>query len=200
MTTRQARQKPDKEVFWRAYERQIAEVLAAVDPNASVRHNASIVGYISGVPRQIDALAVGTIAGQKLKIVAEAKCRSRKVNIEMIDGFVGKLLDLGAERGIFYSSAGFTEGAIGRAERQRNPSIALVNLARMSRPTAGDVTAYTVPVCGNVVSGPSMGRVYQASRDQELLFRGAGIPMITGPIAETYEEFLRGEGFLYIDD
>ncbi|MFJ8334582.1 restriction endonuclease [Streptomyces sp. NPDC094437] len=183
MTTRQARRKPDKDVFWRAYEKQIAKLLTSLDPNASVRHNVSIAGFISGVPRQIDALAEGVMVGQEMRVVAEAKCHARRVSIEMIDGFVGKLLDLGAERGIFYSAAGFTDGAIGRANRQRNPNIALVHLDAMPEPEFDDSIGW--------VNNYEMAHAVPHS---------AEIPIFTGPLVHTYEKFLRGEGFLYLDE
>lgn len=188
MTTRRPRRKPDEGVFWREYEKQITQLLAALDPNASVRHNASIIGGISGVARQIDALAEGVIVGQKMRVVAEAKCHTRKVTIEMIDGFVGKLLDLGAERGIFYSSAGFSQGAISRAEQQRNPHIGLVHLNAMPAPEFLSETAYLMH--GQVVErNCAIGR--SVSFD---------LPLAMSPVVETYEEFLRGEGFLYVEE
>ncbi|MFF7474255.1 restriction endonuclease [Streptomyces sp. NPDC008092] len=190
MTTRRPRRKPDKDIFWREYEKQITQLLATLDPNASVRHNASIIGGISGVPRQIDALAEGVIVGQKMRVVAEAKCHARKVTIEMIDGFVGKLLDLGAERGIFYSSAGFSEGAISRAEQQRNPHIGLVRLHATPAPEFHDTTAYMTP-------GRTTENLYRIEHSWPL---NDGTPLAAGPVVETYEEFLRGEGFLYLEE
>ena len=107
----------------------------------------------------------------------------------MIDGFVGKLLDLGAERGIFYSAAGFTDGAIRRADRQRNPNIALEHLDASPAPVPSYETANMV--IGRVsleAPGAYMGRSVSLDMQE---------PLITSPIVDTYEEFLRGEGFLY---
>ncbi|MEV5527832.1 restriction endonuclease [Streptomyces prunicolor] len=189
MTTRRPRQKPDKDVFWRAYEKQIAQLLTALDQNSSVRHNVSITGGISGVSRQIDALAEGAIAGQKMRVVAEAKCHTRKVTIEMIDGFVGKLLDLGAERGIFYSAAGFTDGAIKRADNARNPNVGLVHLPPTLSPEIRYESVFVAQ--GTLANGGFMERALPLD---------AEAPLFTGPVVETYEEFLRGEGFLYVEE
>ncbi|MEU8680782.1 restriction endonuclease [Streptomyces sp. NPDC048611] len=185
MTTPRVRRGPVKEIFWREYEKRVTELLAALDPNATVKHNQKIDGEISGVPRQIDALAEGSIAGQSMRVVVEAKCHGRKVNIEMIDGFVGKLLDLGAERGIFYSAAGFTDGAIRRANRQRNPNIGLEHLdASPPTETSYHLGGTPPPFAYEILDGSVCGV------DEAMFF---------GPVVETYEEFLRGEGFLYIE-
>ncbi|MGW0312563.1 restriction endonuclease [Streptomyces flavidovirens] len=187
MTTTRARRGPDKEVFWREYEKRITALLAALDPNASVQHNQKIDGWISGVPRQVDALAEGSIAGQNMRVVAEAKCHGRRVNIEMIDGFVGKLLDLGAERGVFYSAAGFTDGAIRRAEKQRNPNVGLVHLDA-SPPPPMELVIGRIPFPDAV----QLEGVAQRDSSQA--------PLFIGRVVETYEEFLRGEGFLYVEE
>lgn len=181
-------------MFWRAYEKRIAALLAALDPNASVRHDETIVGHISGVPRQIDALAEGAIAGQTMRVVAETKCHTRKVTIEMIDGFVGKLLDLGAERGIFYSASGFTDGAIRRANKQRNPQIGLERIDASPAPEFADEMAYMVTrrIPRRPPASSNMRMEHAVRSDFE-------VPLFDGPVVETYEEFLRGDGFLYID-
>ncbi|MFJ4585317.1 restriction endonuclease [Streptomyces echinatus] len=195
MTIRRGRRKPDKEVFWRAYEKRIAALLAALDPDASVKHNETIVGFISGVPRQIDALAEGAIAGQTMRVVAEAKCHSRRVTIEMIDGFVGKLLDLGAERGVFYSASGFTDGAVRRASKQRNPQIGLERIDATPPPDFSDAVAYSLP--NRIPRTPRESNM----RREHVVRHYFEVPVSLGaPVVKTYEEFLRGEGFLYIED
>ncbi|MGW3322498.1 restriction endonuclease [Streptomyces virginiae] len=126
---RTKKRKPADAAFWLAYEMQVAALVQALDANASITHDKLQVGALSGVARQIDALAVGSIAGQTLSVVFEAKCYGRRVSIGTVDEFIGKLLDLGAERGILYAAGGFTEGAVRRAERALNPRVGLEHLS-----------------------------------------------------------------------
>ncbi|MDT0394229.1 restriction endonuclease [Streptomyces edwardsiae] len=184
MTTRRARQKQEEEVFWRAYEKQVADLLTEVDPSASVQHNQMVPGWISGVPRQVDVLVDGSIAGQSVRVVVEAKCRGRRLTIEAVDGFVGRLLDLGAERGIIYSAADFSDGAILRASRQRNPSVALVHVAPVP-PLMYDMIARATPE-------------NRAAARKRTVRRAPEVLDVIGTSVDTYRAFLRGKGFLYI--
>lgn len=131
---RPKKRKPADAAFWLAYEKRVTALVKALDANASITHNEIRVGALSGVPRQIDALAVGSVAGQKLNVVIEAKCYGRRVSIGTIDEFIGKLLDIGAARGILYVAGGFTTGAVKRAERALNPGVALEHLANLIPP------------------------------------------------------------------
>jgi hypothetical protein len=49
----------EKDPLWRKYEQAVRLLLAAMDPNAEVVHNAMIAGRLSGVLRQVDVLARG---------------------------------------------------------------------------------------------------------------------------------------------
>lgn len=125
---------------WLCYERSVGEMLAALDSNASVSHNVKVPGRISGAKRQVDVWVLGSIAAIDLTIAVECKRRLRRTNIEMIDQFVGKLLDIGADRGVLYSYSGFTTRAVARAAAARNPGIMVVTLDKFAstRPSAGD--------------------------------------------------------------
>ncbi|MEV6395583.1 restriction endonuclease [Streptomyces sp. NPDC051907] len=131
---RPKKRKPADAAFWLAYEKRVAKLVKALDANATITHNEKQIGALSGVPRQIDALAVGSVAGQKMNVVIEAKCYGRRVSIGTVDEFIGKLIDLGAERGILYAAGGFTDGAVKRAERALNPRVALEHLANLIPP------------------------------------------------------------------
>ncbi|MCP9956076.1 MULTISPECIES: restriction endonuclease [Streptomyces] len=205
---RAKKRKPAEADFWLAYEKRVAALVSALDAHASITHNEMQVGALSGVPRQIDALAVGSIAGQKLKVVIEAKCYGRRVSIGTVDEFIGKLLDLGAERGILYAAGGFTTGAVKRAERALNPGVALEHLAnllpprprregatgsdhadRLSRlsPIAGEDTRLRPPadVADHLVA--SMTETFAI----ELPYQ----PSV--PTTTSYRAFLLGEAFFY---
>lgn len=175
VTSRQAQQGPRKTPFWREYERHVAKLVQALDLNATVKRDVKVRGEVSGVLRQLDALAEGAIAGEHMRVVVEAKEHARPVSIELVDGFVGKLLDLGAERGIFYAAGGFTGGARRRALKQRNPSIRLEHLKPVPQQ-----------------SQPEMARLSrQPPTHFDYLTRVSAPP--ADPILARYREFLRGE-------
>jgi hypothetical protein len=46
----------------------------------------------------------------------------------IVDQFIGKLLDLGADRGVLYSYSGFTNGAVARAIGAASPSVVPIAL------------------------------------------------------------------------
>ncbi len=62
--------------------------------------------------REIDILITGCIAGQPVRIAIECKNWSKKVGSPDIDGFIGKLSDVGIPIGIYVSASGYTPDAI----------------------------------------------------------------------------------------
>ncbi|MDX3101623.1 restriction endonuclease [Nonomuraea angiospora] len=113
---------------WRTYEEQVAQLLAAFDVEAEVIHNKRIEAKLSKVVRQVDVWARGTIIGQEIVIAVECKLKSRPLEIGAVDEFVGKLLDLGVDRGVLYSASGLTPNAVYRASAASNPSVIPVSL------------------------------------------------------------------------
>lgn len=109
--------------LWAQYEQSIQTMLAALDANATVLHNARVPGRLSASLRQVDVWVTGNIVGQSISIAVECKRTSRPITVETIDSFVGKLLDIGAERGIMYSYAGFSSSATTRAYAASSPSL-----------------------------------------------------------------------------
>ncbi|MGK8525145.1 restriction endonuclease [Nocardia asteroides] len=114
--------------LWRRYEEAVAILLSAMDQNANVVHDATVVGQLSGINRQIDVLAKGSVVGHEITVAVECKRHRRPVEIGVMDQFVGKLLDIGADRGVLYSYAGFTDSAVARAIGARNPFVMAIAL------------------------------------------------------------------------
>lgn len=109
---------------WLTYEKDVTSVLISKDDNATVKHNQKVTGK-SGRPRQLDALIKGTICGEEIVIAVEAKKYNKPVGIGVVDAFVGKCLDTGADKGVLYSEKGFGKGAIARAAAADHPKIRL---------------------------------------------------------------------------
>jgi restriction endonuclease len=120
---------------WKAYEEQIAQLVASLDSTAEVTHNKRIEARLSNATRQVDVWVCGKIIGQDITIAVECKMTSRPLEIGAIDEFVGKLLDLGAERGIIYSASGMTPSAVRRAEGATSPSVIPISLEAAPAPS-----------------------------------------------------------------
>jgi Restriction endonuclease len=118
----------DSSPLWRTYEEQIAELVAALDDTVEVAHNKRVEAKLSKAMRQVDVWVRGEIIRQEIIIVVECKPVSRPLAIGAVDEFVGKLLDLGADRGVLYSASGMTPNAVWRAQMATNPSIIPVTL------------------------------------------------------------------------
>jgi hypothetical protein len=104
---------------WRLYERLVAAfVVDDADMDTSVIPNASLVGIVSGVPRQIDVLVDARFESDgKRRIIFDAKRRSRKVDVKDVESFEGMMRDVGASRGVLVCTNGYTEGAQRRADQ-----------------------------------------------------------------------------------
>jgi hypothetical protein len=104
---------------WRIYER-VATAFEAefVGMDATVIPNASLVGTISGVKRQIDILVDARWEeGLSRRIIYDTKLRKRKIDIKDIESFEGMMRDVGATRGVLVCAAGWSPGARARAEQ-----------------------------------------------------------------------------------
>ncbi|MFF3732724.1 restriction endonuclease, partial [Streptomyces sp. NPDC002476] len=111
---------------WQHFEQEVAELVESLDSGATVEPDAHVTGLVSGATRQLDALVRGHVVGQDITIAVEAKRYKRPVSIGTIDEFVGKLLDVGCDRGVLYAAGGFSEAALSRASAARNPGIGCV--------------------------------------------------------------------------
>ncbi|PNG98244.1 hypothetical protein SMF913_14269 [Streptomyces malaysiensis] len=103
-------------------------MLKALDPSASVVHDKQLRGRLSGARRQVDVYVTGKVVGLDISVAVECKRHGRPSTIEVVDQFIGKVLDLGADRGVLYSYSRFTSNAVSRAIGSSNPSIMVIGL------------------------------------------------------------------------
>ncbi|MEE1655693.1 restriction endonuclease [Microvirga sp. CF3062] len=102
---------------WRVYERVAAcfEIESA-DMDVSVTPNATLVGSISGVRRQIDILVDARWdEGVERRVIYDAKRRTRKIDVKDVEAFGGMMKDVRASRGVLICSNGWTPAAEKRA-------------------------------------------------------------------------------------
>ena len=68
-----------------------------------------------GTPREVDILIESVVLSHNLKIAVECHDRTRKDDVEWIDGLIGKYKNLGVQKIIAVSNSGFTDTAKGKA-------------------------------------------------------------------------------------
>ena len=98
---------------WRVYERVAASFeIDGVGMDVSVTPNASLVGSVSGVKRQIDILVDARWEdGIARRIIFDAKRRNRKIDVNDVESFEGMMKDVRANRGVLICSNGWTKAA-----------------------------------------------------------------------------------------
>lgn len=104
---------------WKIYERVVASFeLESASMDASVTPNASLIGSISGVKRQIDVLIDARWSDDlERRIIFDAKRRKRKVDVKDVEAFEGLMRDVRASRGVLVCSNGHTKAALKRAQQ-----------------------------------------------------------------------------------
>ena len=103
---------------WQGYEEAVFQECERVYHfrNCEILKNAHLVGRYSGAKRQIDVL-VRFIEGESVisTMLVECKHYAQKINVKIVDSFIGCLEDVGADKGVIVSEKGFTKAAINRA-------------------------------------------------------------------------------------
>jgi Restriction endonuclease len=100
---------------WKNYEIYITRHFQKIFPEASIQHNISRIGLISNVLRQIDILIEQQIAGFNLNIIVDCKYFNKKVDVKVVESFLGFLQDLKASKGILITNKGYSQAAENRA-------------------------------------------------------------------------------------
>ena len=138
-----------KTVSWKYYENAVFQECKRVfnrDAKKIIK-NAYMLGRFSGVKRQLDVLIrLKKEDGASSIIIVESKHYAQKINVKIVDSFVGCLEDVGAEKGIIVSEKGFTKAAINRAHKGKDDiEVDVLSLGELQRfqvqgalPYAGD--------------------------------------------------------------
>jgi len=115
--------KVERPLTWKAFEDAVFEECkrAFRFQDVEVIKDAHIVGQYSGVERQIDILIRHKRDSVPNSIIIfECKHYGTKINVKIVDSFIGCLADVGADRGIIVSEKGFTKAAINRAHKGKD--------------------------------------------------------------------------------
>ena len=134
---------------WKDFEDAVFEELERVFhfQNVEIIRNSHIIGRDSGVRRQIDVLIREKKDDEVISTtLVECKHYATKINVKIVDSFIGCLEDVGAEKGIIVSEKGFTKAAINRAHKGKNDiEVDILSLGDLRR--FQYVGAF--PFCGN---------------------------------------------------
>jgi len=117
---RHSRDDPLKDLWedWKLYERLVARLIAdQLSTDFCVTPNASVVGVITGVRRQIDVLIEARHdTDNTRRIIVDAKRRKRKIDVKDVETFRGMMEDVGATHGYLVCPYGHTPAAERRAQ------------------------------------------------------------------------------------
>ena len=120
---------------WKDYEHYIHRVFSKLYPEASITHNVQKIGVMSGTKRQIDILIEGYLAGYSLNIVVDCKYLNKKVDVKVVESFIGFLHDVKANKGLLITNRGFTKAAQARAENDSHVDldIRIINFEQLEQ-------------------------------------------------------------------
>jgi hypothetical protein len=106
-------------------------------PSLRVEHDVLVRDTSEAYERQIDVLLLpfGPLTTREQCIVIECKNEARQVDLERVDAFVGKLLDIGVppDRGWYVSVKGFVPNAVQRAGKAGIESLELTGIEAEQR-------------------------------------------------------------------
>ena len=118
--TQEEKRKKKADISWKDYEDAVYQECQRIfyTQDAEVIKDTHIVGRYSGVKRQIDVL-IKLLKDGNLDSVCLVECKhyAQKINVKIVDSFIGCLEDVNADKGVIVSEKGFTKAAINRAYR-----------------------------------------------------------------------------------
>ncbi|CDX21528.1 conserved hypothetical protein [Mesorhizobium plurifarium] len=134
---------------WKLYERLVARLMAnQLSTEFCVTPNASILGAITGIKRQIDVLIeTRHDTDNTRRIIVDAKRRKRKIDVNDVEAFRGMMEDVAATHGYLVCPHGHTPAAEKRA--QTAVSIRLLPLGRLEDFDPRTWPRCTRPKCKN---------------------------------------------------
>lgn len=126
---------------WRRFEKLVAQVQKELAPSAQVTHNDKIRGYNSGEFRQIDTTVKQKVGQYDILIAIDCKDYKSAVDVNEIEGFIGLIRDIRANKGVMVAANDFSETA------KRVGEDAGLNLYRLVDTEAHDWQTYvSIPV------------------------------------------------------
>lgn len=101
--------------LWRKYEKEIFNILKDTFEDCHFEFDDLIFGKFSKVDRQIDIAIRGKIGGSEVLGIIDCKYFGKKIDVKIIEAFLGMIEDVKANFGIIITNQGFSKAAKNRA-------------------------------------------------------------------------------------
>ena len=105
---------------WKNYEDEIFEELRRRYPAVPIKRNTKVLGRISQKLRQIDVLIEAQVLDSPIRVIVDAKKRSKPIDVNDVESFIAMMADVEAHRGILVSTNGYSKTAVLRAHNEVN--------------------------------------------------------------------------------
>jgi hypothetical protein len=99
---------------WRKYESKVLDKFKNEFPYADLKLNQKVLGTQSKTLRQVDILIKGSILGKDILGAIECKYLNKKIDIKVVDAFIGFLQDIEGNVGFIITNKGYSKGAKSR--------------------------------------------------------------------------------------
>lgn len=110
---------------WKQYEDEIFEELRRRYPAVPITRNAKVRGRISQKLRQIDVLIEAQVLDSPVRVIVDAKKRTKPIDVTDVESFIAMMADVEAHRGILVSINGYSKTAVSRAHNEVNQDVEL---------------------------------------------------------------------------
>lgn len=87
-------------------------------PEARIQHDVRRLGIFSQIERQIDILISGSLGGFHTDIAIDCKYFSTKIDIGIVEQFIGFLADIRVSKGVLITNVGFSDAALMRVRNE----------------------------------------------------------------------------------
>lgn len=104
---------------WRKYERKIHQELSKIYEDCEFEFDDKIYGKYSKIDRQIDIAIRGEVGGNKVLGIVDCKYFSTRINIKIVESFLGMIEDVRANFGLIITNKGYSQAAKNRV-RMKN--------------------------------------------------------------------------------
>ena len=158
------RKKNDLNIDWKNYELAVLSECRRIYKNANILYNTSINGRYSQRKRQIDIL----IKDDQKTYIIDAKKFNRRIDIKIVESFIGMIKDVGADYGLIVSEKGFTKTAINRAHLgEENIEVDILSLKELEQ-LQGTIAISYIDNHGIIINSP-FGWIVDGSHRENIL-------------------------------
>jgi len=102
--------------MWKEYEKKIFNFLKETYLDCEIEFDDSIFGIYSNVERQIDFAIRVNLAGKRIFGIVDCKYYNKKIDVKIIESFIGMMQDVNANFGFMITNQGYSQAAKNRVK------------------------------------------------------------------------------------